>query len=273
MANQTIHQGHRARLRERFMRTGPAGFADHELLELFLSYAIPRKDVNPIAHALLDRFGGLREVMEANWRDLLAVEGIGSASALLLSVATALVRRSEAQAKALMTLSSREDVITLGRELVAAEQDEVFYALLLDKGFRLLEARLLTRGVPDQVVVYPRSVVQAALQFGATRVILLHNHPGGNAAPSTDDVVLTQKIEGVLGAIGIELIDHYIICGMEGYSILHRAVFAAPARAGASRAAQSNQLLDPYRIAELIHQLDDEQLSILIDQIGDGEEP
>lgn len=67
MANQTIHHGHRARLRERFMRTGPAGFADHELLELFLSYAIPRKDVNPIAHALLDRFGGLRGVMEANW--------------------------------------------------------------------------------------------------------------------------------------------------------------------------------------------------------------
>lgn len=134
-----------------------------------------------------------------------------------------------------MTLSSREDVIALGQELVAAEQDEVFYALLLDKGFRLLEARLLTRGVPDQVVVYPRSVVQAALQFGATRVILLHNHPGGNAAPSTDDVVLTQKIESVLGAIGIELIDHYIISGMEGYSILHRAVFAAPVRAGASR--------------------------------------
>lgn len=183
MANQTIHHGHRARLRERFMRTGPAGFADHELLELFLSYAIPRKDVNPIAHALLDRFGGLRGVMEANWRDLLAIEGIGSASALLLSVATALVRRSEAKAKALMTLSSREDVIALGQELVAAEQDEVFYALLLDKGFRLLEARLLTRGVPDQVVVYPRSVVQAALQFGATRVILLHNHPAATPPP------------------------------------------------------------------------------------------
>lgn len=222
MTDEDLHYlGHRQRLRDRFLKSGLAGFADYEVVELLLTLAIPRSDVKQPAKALIARFGNLRNILDAPIEDLRAVPGIGSVTPVALQViraaATLYLQRGEEGHDSLA------DPARLGnfwRMRIGALQNEVFEVAYLDSAYRLLRNGIetLEEGTIDRAAVYPRKVIEAALKRGAAALVLAHNHPNGTVTPSEHDKVLTRAI--VLGAdtVHIRVVDHLIVSAQESFS-------------------------------------------------------
>ena len=208
----SIHDGHREKMRQRFLATGLDGFADHEALELLLYYALPRRDTNPIAHALMERYGSLAAVLSAPVEDLQKVSGIGESSAILLKLTAQLYRKARLAETELETaLTSSEQVGTYLLERFAGEQKEVVYQLCLDRKGKLLVCKHLGGGDATSVLLDIRRIVENAILSSASGVILAHNHPSGIALPSPDDFAATDNVKQALATIGVELIDHIIV--------------------------------------------------------------
>ena len=212
MAEKSTHGGHRERLKKRFREDGLDGFTDIQALELLLFYAIPQKDTNPIAHELLNRFGSLSQVLEANPAELEKVEGISGHSAMLLHLVTAMGRRYQVdrvhQVRCLTTLDE------IGRYLVSfffGRKQETVFLLCLDAKCKVLCCREMGEGDINSASISPRRIVEAALGAGATSAILAHNHPSGVAVPSAADVAATRRIAAALAAVEIRLVDHLVI--------------------------------------------------------------
>ena len=186
------HNGHRARLRQRARETGLAGLADHEVLELILTYAIPRVDTNRTAHRLIHTFGSLSGVLEARYEDLRQVEGVGENAATLLTLFPSLTRRyllSRTGEKPLLNTSERAG--EYGRALFADCRVETLYLLCLDVKCRLLQAVKLAEGTIDRVPVQNREIIRAVLSTQAKNVLMMHNHPSGSLRPTAEDIDLT----------------------------------------------------------------------------------
>ena len=215
-----VHTGHRQRLRERFLREGLASFTERETLELLLMYAIPQKDVSPLAGELLVRFGSLSGVLEADRASLLAVAGVGENAATLLSLMPQLMGRYEqSRLGERPALTDPASTVRYARTLFAGAQEERVFLICLDLSGRVLRAALLRRGTLDEVSLYPREVVEQALQAHAHAVILTHNHPGGTPQPSSADVETTRRVVDALGVVGIRALDHVIIGRDTAYSM------------------------------------------------------
>ena len=210
-----MHEQHRQRLRERFASTGLEGFADHEALELLLTYAIPRQDVNPLAHRLLTRFGSLTDVFTADMAALCTVEGVGPVSATLIVLLGQLLRRldlaqihREAESEQLkVPLDSIRYLYTL----LSGRQNETVCALLVDKNNQLIKHILLPGGGLTRTDVSPRQVAELALQHHAYGLILGHNHPSGDPTPSEDDAALTHDIQQALVMLDVAFQDHIVV--------------------------------------------------------------
>lgn len=216
----TIHDGHRKRMRDRFRKEGLDGFADHEALELLLFYARARGDVNPLAHRLLEVFGSFNGVLEAHPEQLMAVDGVGEETATMLSLIVPLFRRyQEGLCEAGSYLVNRATAEKYCKALMAGLRRERLYVISLAPNRKVIGRRVVGEGSLLEVPAYPRVVVEAALNHNAFGVILCHNHPGGEAVPSRDDVDVTNLIEAVLGHMGIRLVDHIIVAGDEAYSM------------------------------------------------------
>lgn len=217
-----VHTGHRQRMRERFVKQGLEGFAPHEVLELILFYAIPQKNVNPLAHKLLNAFGSLHGVMEATPEQLRHVEGIGEYAATLLSLFLPLDRYyHQDAAEDKLCLGNRIQAENYCRNLLYGLRDEHFYCICLDAKTEVLGHSLIAKGSVSQVPAYPRRVVEAVLRYNAHSVILCHNHPGGTLTPSADDIEATERIRGVLQGIDVWLLDHLIV-GTQGVCSMTR---------------------------------------------------
>ena len=236
--NESLHTGHRHRLRERYRTEGLEHFADHEVLELLLFSSHARGDTNPIAHALLDNYGTLKGVLEASPEDLLRVKGIGEESAVLISLMVPMFRRYAAsQREAKRRILGSEDAAAYCASLLTGLRNERFYVLCLDKKGYLLGARLASEGTLDQVPAYPRLVAEIALRHNAASVILCHNHPSGDSTPSRDDLTLTHRLDRLLEDMEISLLDHIIVGAGDCYSLaahgeLHRKPSLIPNRLG-----------------------------------------
>ncbi len=221
-----VHRGHRERLRTRFLEDGLDSFEDHQVLELLLFHVIARGDTNPIAHRLMDRFGGLSAVLEADPKDVASVEGVGTRAAAFLSLIPQItrryfhdrIRRDDPQ---LVTSEAVSDYVA---PLMAGRPEEVFYVLCLDSQCRVLYPALIGEGTVKEAHVEPRHVVEAALRHRAASVVLAHNHPGGAARPSNADHRLTGLLVQTLGAIGIPVLDHVIVAGEHSYSFAREGV-------------------------------------------------
>ena len=175
------HDGHRSRMRERFRREGLNGFADHEALELMLFYAIPQRNVNPLAHALLERFGSFHGVLEASEEELCRVEGVGEYAAVLLHLFAAVGRRvEESRAGQREKLRNRMEAQEHCRRLLAGRRQEAFYVVCLDGQLQVLADVQIATGSLSEVAAYPRLVAEAVLRHNAHSVVLCHNHPGGS---------------------------------------------------------------------------------------------
>lgn len=216
-----LHSGHRERLRKRFQQEGLEGFADHQVLELLLFHALPRRDTNPIAHLLLQRYGSLSGVFEADAADLALAPGVGAQAGLFLSLIPAVTRRymMDSLHRRKPALNRPEKSKQYVLPLMAGRTEEVFYVLCLDSRNRLIHPALVGEGTVRDVVVHPRQVVEAALRHRACSVILAHNHPSGNPRPSAADFQLTRELIQALESIQIRVLDHLISGGQEVVSM------------------------------------------------------
>ena len=206
-----VHDGHREKMRGRFLETGLDAFAEHEALELLLFYAIPRKDTNPIAHALMERYGTLDAVLSAPVEDLMRVEGIGESAAVLLKLVPKVMQKARLTANKETILNSTDKAGAFLLERFRGEKNEVIYQLCLDRKGKLLSCRRLNEGSAVNTELNIRHLVENALLVSASAVIISHNHPSGIALPSTEDYATTEKVQAALRMIGVELVDHIIV--------------------------------------------------------------
>lgn len=224
---KSIHAGHRERLRERFRTAGLQSFSEHEILELLLTFAIPQKDVNPLAHELIARFGRLSHVLEADESELLRVPGVGRNAAALLNMMPQLMRCYRKSA-----LGERPVIVNFAdardycAPLFLGAQMEHAYLICLDQSGRVLHPALLHTGTLDEVMLYPRLVVETALRHHAHAVLLAHNHPGGTAYASQADLETTIRLGAVLSQLGIRLVDHLIVADGQVHSMMRDRRFS-----------------------------------------------
>ena len=204
--------GHRARLRERFMKAGVDGVQDYELMEMILFRAIPRRDVKPLAKEIIAKFGGFAQALSAPTERLMEVRGVSEAvAAEFRIVQAAALKLSQERILDRPVLSSWKALLSYCRAAMADEKTELFRILFLDKKNILIADEVQQRGTVDHTPVYPREVVKRALELGASAIILVHNHPSGDPTPSRADIDMTNQIVKAAGALNISVHDHLII--------------------------------------------------------------
>jgi DNA repair protein RadC len=212
------YAGHRERLRQRFLSAGPDALADYELLELLLFGAIPRRDVKPLAKQLLAQFGSFGGVLNADPAQLERRAGLGpAAAAALKAVAAASVRMLREEAAERPVLSSWDRLINYLNVAMKYEKAEQFRLLFLDRKNALIADEVQQRGTVDHAPVYPREVVRRALDLHASAVILVHNHPSGDPAPSKADIEITRQVAKAAAAVNVTVHDHLIV-GRSGHT-------------------------------------------------------
>ena len=203
---------HRQRLRARFMAGGATAMPDYELLELVLFRAIPRRDVKPLAHALMTRFGAFNRVLTAPKARLRDVKGVGDAVITELKIIEAAAHRM-ACSKVMQShvLSSWDALLDYCHTVMAHRETEQFRVLFLDRKNVLIGDEEQAKGTVDHVPVYPREVAKRALELNASAIILVHNHPSGDPTPSQSDIDMTARVNAACDALGLTLHDHLII--------------------------------------------------------------
>ena len=206
-----MHDGHRERLKERFRTEGLDGFTEVQVLELLLFYSVPRKDTNEIAHALLEKFGTLAQVLDANPADLEKVPGMGSSSALFLKLLSAAGRRYQiSRTESASILRTVEQCGAYLQPRFFGRKHEAVFLLCMDAKCKVLACKQVGEGSVNSAGVPIRRVVETALSANATMVVLAHNHPSGLALPSADDIQTTKRLAVALDTVEITLIDHLV---------------------------------------------------------------
>jgi len=204
--------GHRKRLREKLLRAGPEALADYELLEMLLFLALPRVDTKPHAKRLMARFGSFGRAVSASEPELRAVEGIGDSAIAALRLARAAALKLLAEEVRDQPILDNWDRLTgYLSAVLSREPVEQFRVLFLDSRNRLLADEAQARGTVNHTPVYPREVLKRCLELGATALILVHNHPSGDPAPSRADIETTAEIRRAAEILGVVLHDHLII--------------------------------------------------------------
>lgn len=215
-----VHDGHRQRIKERYAKTGLDGFSDHTVLEFLLFYAVPRKDTNELAHLLLEHFGSLTAVLEADREDLMQVNGIGENAATLLSLIPQISRRyMEHRTVPKRQIKDSKDAAQYFISKFAYEYNEVAYAMFLDTKHNIICTRQLARGVVNGLELSVRSLVETCLKLHAQAVIVAHNHPNAPLTPSSEDEFFTLSLKKALYLVDIDLLDHIIVSGDEYFSM------------------------------------------------------
>lgn len=216
------HQGHRKRLRDKFRENGLEPFTDIQALELLLTYGIPRRDTNPLAHALLDRFHDFRGVLEAEIRELEELEGVGEQVSTLIALVRELNRRYLAEVRKTrerVTLHSLDDICNYARDLFRYAAQESAYLICLNGDHQIIEEHRLNTGFVNQVEVSVRALMELALRDKAVAVVLAHNHLTTIALPSAADVESTRRIYQAMKLIGVELLDHVVVADDDAVSM------------------------------------------------------
>lgn len=216
---QPHYLGHRQRLRARFSEAQGKGMPDYEILELLLFACKPQGDVKPLAKALIERFGSLGKVLSASPEELIAVDGVGENTAVVLKVIReAGLRLLKEETQEMPVLQNWKALLEYCRAAMGHEKTEQFRVLFMNHKYRLITDEVQQRGTVDHTPVYPREVIKRALELQASSVILVHNHPSGDPKPSPEDIEITRQISQAGSVMGILVHDHLIIAGQKHYS-------------------------------------------------------
>lgn len=219
-----MHKNHRKRMKERFLAEGLESFSEHNVLEFLLFFAIPRKDTNEIAHKLIDIFGSLAKVLDANVEDLMQVGDIGEHAAILLKTYPQIAHLyvTDSAAKGRPACDTVEKLCRYAVEQYVGITEEVTKLLLLDNTLRVIGCADIGEGSPNQSGFRARKMVETAIRRGASTVVLMHNHPDGRLFPSDEDLETTFRLQNVCEAMEIKLLEHVLVAGGEALPILHQ---------------------------------------------------
>jgi DNA repair protein RadC len=211
--------GHRNRLRNRFLETGFKGLADYEILELVLTYVIPRRDVKPQAKALIQEFGSLKQVLDADINDLKKIKNLSDYSAgFLLFLRKLSSLYLSLAVKRQKEINSPDRVKDFLISSLSGEKIEKVYVLTLDSGNRVIFYKELESGTVNKSFLIPRKIAEIALNNKAASIIIAHNHPGGTLSPSQSDIAATISVKKALEAIEVLLLDHIIVSNNDYFS-------------------------------------------------------
>ena len=239
MSNSELdkHNGHRARLRRRFEKAGLDGFNDYEVLELLLTYTIPRKDTKDISKNLLKKFSSLKEILSADTKELEQINGLGRQSVIFIKALNEFIRYyfEHQVEKDEMQLTTPEQTAEYLKGVIGNFKYEVVKALFLNSQNKLIHTdlnsqnklihtELISEGTVNESYLSSRKIVETALRYNATSVIVAHNHPDGIPEPSEDDNFITQKIAGALKIVDVDLQDHIIIGSNDFYSYRQKGI-------------------------------------------------
>lgn len=210
-----VHANHRERMRMRLMDKGADSLLDHEMLEILLYSSMPRKDTNPVAHRLLKHFGSLHRVLEAHPRDLMIVEEVGEITATQLYFTYELMRRYQQDLNrdiaTRVPLRSPDLIAQFFIPLLSNRTEEVVLLACLDAQRRVIQCKEICIGTPVSTDVHAWQIAQAAIQQKAACVVLAHNHPGGIAMPSSQDIRTTIDLKNKLAGVGVALVEHVVV--------------------------------------------------------------
>jgi len=216
--DNNLNYGHRIRIRKKFLMNGSDSFLDYELLELLLTYVIPRKDVKPIAKNLLNKFGSLSKIINSGYDDLVSINGVKEHFFILIKLIKEFsVRILHNEVKQTPILNNYEKLLDYCWINIKNKNVEQFHILYLDNNFNLINDEILQEGTINYAVIYPREVIKHVISHGAVSVIILHNHPTENIEYSQNDLDITLKIRDSLKGIDVILIDHIIIGTNKSY--------------------------------------------------------
>lgn len=223
----SIHDGHRSRLKERFLAHGLDGFTDVQVLELLLYYCIPRKDTNELAHRLIERFGSVSQILDTGYQELMEVAGIGENAALFLKLLPAAYRyydvdRNKRVDEPLLTTTACGRYIS---KYFKAMPNEAVYLLCMDAKCKPLCCLKVAEGGVNSTGLSVRQVVKTALGAHATTVVLAHNHPSGIALPSREDIQTTLRLAAALDAVEVTLADHIVVADDDFVSMVQSGYY------------------------------------------------
>lgn len=215
---RTCH-GHRERTKKRFIATGLSGFAPHEMLELLLFYAIPQRDTKPIAHDLIQRFGSVAGVFDADISELIKINGITENSAVLFKLIPQMINVYYSDRVKDVSYNNSELLTGLFRPHFVGEASEKFLIATFNCDLKLMEITEISRGTAAAAAANMKKIMSAVIKDGCTMAALAHNHPGGEPFPSDDDIAATIRITELLAAVDVQLMDHIIIGMNKTYSM------------------------------------------------------
>ena len=219
------HDGHRERLRERFRKEGLANFQEHEVLELFLFYCLPRKDTNELGHALIKRFGSLANVLETPAEELAKLPGMGINAATFLTLIAQLERYYLMHKNDEKILASLDDCGKYLANCFRNQRNETVMLLCLDAKCKVISCNEVGQGSVNSAAVPIRRVVEMALGVNASSAILAHNHPSALAIPSGEDIQTTRRLALALDAVEIQLVDHIIVADSDYVSLRQSGLY------------------------------------------------
>ena len=217
-----LHDGHRQRLKNKFLENGFQGFDPHNILELLLFYSIPRKDTNEIAHDLLNHFGSLKNVFNAEFQDLLEVKGITENSATLIKMIPKIAQEyMDDSLKAGVIFDTANKIGQYFVNKFLGERNEIVYAMLLNNKYELLSVVKIHEGSVNSAMVSARKILDYVVKTNAAMVVLAHNHPDGNVCPSMPDIDTTADLMSAFKAFDIDLVEHFVVSGNEFCPVIH----------------------------------------------------
>ncbi|MBE6624003.1 MAG: DNA repair protein RadC [Ruminococcaceae bacterium] len=221
MKKELPHEGHRQRLKNRFLASSLDSFEPHNILELLLFYSVPRQDTNELAHSLIDRFGSLKGVFDADFKELIKVKGIKENSATLIKLIPQIARtymlNEDLSGKVLDTVDAVGEYLV---NLYIGATKEIIYILLFDANFKLLNTVKLIEGNINSSIIDPRKIFEEVARVNASMFVLAHNHPNGFAVPSMEDIETTTMLSSAFDMFSVDLLEHFVVAGDKFFPII-----------------------------------------------------
>ncbi|MDR3112208.1 MAG: DNA repair protein RadC [Elusimicrobiota bacterium] len=219
MNKKSYNNGHRQRVKERFLQSGFANWQEYEILEFALFFALPQKDTKKIAKDLIEKFGSLKQVVDASLNELIASNLLGEHSAFLIKFLKNFSSLYlQLKIKSTNSITSSQEAVNFLSATLSGAKTESLYILILNSANKVTDCLEIESGTVNSSVVIPRKIAKIALEKNAVSVIMSHNHPGGNLKPSQSDIEATKNVKAALETVDILLLDHIIICNENYYS-------------------------------------------------------